>query len=375
MAACENLCLFEGSICRLWTRWRGREERLMHVFGELRSPPDACCNGHTKTLKWPPTLGKVPVLPVGSLPACWNWSFLLWNDFCTFDLIPQLMWKYSCSFDLGWPWPSPSKHVSLLWPQRLSVVVSSLQELQSRNLWKVTLVFWTWNGTETNLTLTDRRRLSAGDSYSSRTHHKHAAWSCFSSTLLIWSGHQPPLEFREGKCTCWFAREIAAQKHSYLWTALHFALCLNISVSQPALHFLSPELTVNELRIILMTHVYALPGHICIYYIAELQTISITKAIANCCGTHKPLILISSLVDETLEKWILFLGQKDISRILWACQGGTERCAGEAVFVSLRTMLEAEPATPIDHRTIINIHESPVCNQELTGFPPLIFDQ
>lgn len=239
----------------------------MHVFGELRSPPDACCNAHTNMLKWPPTLGKVPVLPVGGLPAHWNGSFLFWYDFCTFDSTADVKIQLQL-----WPWLTLAVSqqtrslllVSLLWPQRLSVVVSSLQELQSRNLWKVMLAFWTWNGTETNLTLTgclqvthtrlerttntppeavlaplDLIRTPAPPrGQRGEMHLLICTWNCCSETLL----------------------------------PVNFALRLNILASQPELHCLSPELTANELRIILMTPVYALPGHICIYYIAELQT-------------------------------------------------------------------------------------------------------
>lgn len=129
----------------------------------------------------------------------------------------------------------------------------------------------------------------------SQTHHKHAAWSCFSPTLLLGSGHEPPLEFTEEKYTCWFAREIIVQKHPYLCFLMHFALILNILVFQPVLCFYTSPETFDKHKMILWAPIYALPGHICIYYTAKLQTISLTKTIANCRRAQKkPLILIFS---------------------------------------------------------------------------------
>ena len=46
------------------------------------------------------------------------------------------------------------------------------------------------------------------------------------------------------------------------------------------------------------------------------------------------------------EKWIHSLRQEDISGILWACQGCTERCVSKAVFVSPRPMVEAGQRDP-----------------------------
>ncbi len=60
----------------------------------------------------------------------------------------------------------------------------------------------------------------------------------------------------------------------------------------------------------------------------------------------KPLILIFSPVDESLEKWIHSPRQEDISGILWACQGCTERCVSKAIFVSLWPMVETGPHDP-----------------------------
>lgn len=72
-------------------------------------------------------------------------------------------------------------------------------------------------------------------------------------------------------------------------------------------------------------------------------------------------------MDESLEKWILSLRQEDISGILWACQSSTERCVSKAIFVSLRPTVEAGQRDPrsIAGRTIINVRESPACDQQL----------
>lgn len=187
--------------------------------------------------------------------------------------------KYNLSFDLGWPWSSSNRfplHCLFHLPSSqhwTPVLLSSVCRMCIEHFWKVMLLFRTWNSTETDFTLTDQCRVSAGDSCLSlllSNPPQTRAWSYFSSTSLLGSGHEPPLEFKEEKCTCWFARDIIAQKHSYQCFLMHFPSVLNISVFQPLLCFYTSLETFNKHTIILCTSIYALPGHICIYYFAKL---------------------------------------------------------------------------------------------------------
>lgn len=121
------------------------------------------------------------------------------------------------------------------------------------------------------------------------------------------------------------------------------ALCLilNILVFQPVLCFYTSPETFDKHIIILWAPIYALAGHICIYDIAKLQTIS-QRQLQTVAEPKKPLILFFfPRMDESLEKWILSPRQEDISVILWGHQGCTERCVVKAIFVSLRPMVEA----------------------------------
>lgn len=133
-------------------------------------------------------------------------------------------------------------------------------------------------------------------------------------------------------------------------------LFLNILVLQLVLLFFTLLVTFNKHRIILWAPIYAHPGDICIYYIAALQTVCLTKTIENWSRERKAINLNSTThtpptpplppMDESLKKWILSLRQEDISGILWACQGCTERCVSKAIFVSSRPMVEAGPHDP-----------------------------
>lgn len=179
----------------------------------------------------------------------------------------------------------------------------------------------------------------------SQTHHKPAAWSYFSSTSLFGSGRDPPLEFKEEKCTCWSAREII-QKQSYMCFLFHFALILNTLVFQPVRFYTSAE-TVKKHKIILWAPISPLPGRIGINHVARLQTISLRKTIANCGRAQKAINLnFFPLWMNLLKNWIHSARQENISGTLWACQGCTERCVSKAIFVSLRPMVKAGQRDP-----------------------------
>lgn len=203
-------------------------------------------------------------------------------------------------------------------------------------------------------------------SFFSQNHHILAAWSYFSSTFLSGSGHVPPLESKEEKSICWFAREIVVQKHLCTFTFFYynFAIIYNVLVFQPVLRFYTSPKTFNKPKIILWAPIYALSGHICIYHIAKRETISLTNTIANCSRAQKAI---------NLNFFPLWMNPSKNESIL----PGRRTSVGfyEPVRASLRDV-SARPylflcrwsrlgrMTPIDRRTIINVHESPAFDQQ-----------
>lgn len=114
----------------------------------------------------------------------------------------------------------------------------------------------------------------------SQTLHKLTAWSYFSSSFLFGSGPELPLESRGRKAlTALHGKGRFKNTLGCLCTLLSL---LNILGLQPVLLSFTSPVTFNKHKIILRAPIYAHPGYICIYYIAELQKVSLTKTTENC---------------------------------------------------------------------------------------------